>query len=92
MPHTLSTQDLLTDALVLQKHMTEAFNNAANESAHDKLRMKFIELLREEHLLQASVWELMNKKGMYQTKPADANAINTAQSKFSAMQHQMPWQ
>ncbi|HHV57966.1 MAG TPA: spore coat protein [Firmicutes bacterium] len=85
----LSEKDIMTDCLVMQKHLTEAYNEAANETAHNLLRSDLINILTEEHQLQSSVFGTLDKRGWYLTRPVTREALNQTQSHFRSAQGQL---
>lgn len=89
MPEKLSEQDIMTDCLAMQKHLTETYNAAANETAHNLLRSDLINILTEEHQLQSSVFGAMDKRGWYLTRPATGEALAQTQSRFKGIQKEL---
>lgn len=73
----------LTDALTSQKMMTETYNTFTNECATPALRNEFINILNEEHQIQFEIFDEMNKRGWYQTQPAEQPKIDQARQKFT---------
>jgi spore coat protein CotF len=82
----LSERDIMQDCLVLEKHLTETYNAAVNETAHNLLRSDLISILTEEHQLQSSVFGTLDKRGWYLTRPVTREALSEAQSYFKSIQ------
>ena len=73
---------IMQDALSSQKFMTGGFNTFANECVTPKVRDEFMSILTEEHQIQSEVFDEIQKRGWYQTQPADQAKINQTKSKF----------
>ena len=81
----MEDKDRLNDLLTSQKHETSNYNTYANECANPQLRTDFMHILSEEHDIQADLFMEMQKRGWYQVKPADQNAIAQAKQKFQSV-------
>ncbi|MDK2882129.1 MAG: hypothetical protein PWQ41_396 [Bacillota bacterium] len=86
MAEKLSERDILQDCLVLEKHLTETYNAAVNETAHNMLRSDLINILTEEHQLHSSVFGALDNRGWYLTRPVTKEALREVQSYFKGMQ------
>lgn len=89
MTEKLSERDIMSDCLTMQKHLTEAYNSAANETAHNLLRSDLINILTEEHQLQSSVFGALDKRGWYRTRPVTREALSQVQSYFKSVQSRL---
>ena len=76
---------IMQDALASQKFLTSGFNTFANECVTPQVRNEFMSILTEEHQIQSEVFDEMQKRGWYQTQPADQAKISQTKSKFSGM-------
>lgn len=76
-------KEVLADGLSAQKCATTLFNLSANECVHDDLRKSIMKILEEEHSLQVEVFEMMSKRGLYETPAAEAKKIQDAKHKFA---------
>lgn len=72
---TLTAKDILADCLVMETHLTERYNEAANESTGDDFRSDMMGILQEEHQLQSAVFHWMNRRGYYKVKQAGQQEI-----------------
>jgi len=72
---TLGAKEILSDCLLFEKHMTETYNEAANESTGDDFRSDMLGILQEKHQLQSAFFHHMNRKGYYNVQQADQEAI-----------------
>lgn len=82
----LSDQEILEDILSSQKHMTGLYNTYSGECEHENLQGDMLNILKEEHNMQYEVFSEMQKRGWYQTTPAEAEKISQAKTKFENMQ------
>ena len=87
--YPMKDMEIMTDLLTSQKTITEHYNNYANECASKELKNSFLNILQEEHQIQADVFQVMNQRGWYKTQPADQNQLSTTKQKFESMQQQM---
>ena len=82
---TFDDKEMLNDALISQKMLTDDYNTFANECATPGIRNEFLSILSEEHQIQADVFDEMSKRGWYQGPPAEQTKIDQAKQKFSGM-------
>ena len=82
---SFNDQVILDDALLSQKFLTDDYNEFACECASAELRNEFMNILNEEHQIQADIYDEMAKRGWYKTEPAEQQKINQAKTKFTAM-------
>lgn len=80
----MQDRELIEDALHSQKQITESYNTCANECATPTIRDELLNLLREEHTIQASVFSEMQKRGWYPTPMAEEQKIQSAKQKYTA--------
>ena len=80
----LGEKEILQDALMSQKHITEGYNTFAGECVSEPLRSAFLNILNEEHDIQADVFNQMQSHGWYQTESAPPQKVQQARQKFSA--------
>ncbi len=79
----MSEKELTHDLLTSQKDITGVYNTSANESASPELRSTLLNILQEEHGIQATVFDQMQKRGWYPVTPAPQQKIDTAKQKFT---------
>ena len=82
---TFDDKEMLNDALISQKMLTDDYNTFANECATPGIRNEFLSILSEEHQIQADVFDEMSKRGWYQVPPAEQTKIEKKKKKFSGM-------
>ena len=68
-------KNMMDDALASQKFITETYNTFANECSDPQLK---------EH----EVFTEMQKRGWYQTEPAEQDKINQAKQKYLGQMNQ----
>lgn len=78
----LQDKDILNDVLASQKELTGTYNAFSNECATPAVRDEFLNILNEEHQIQADVFEEMQKHGWYPTPAAEQQKIQQAKQKF----------
>ena len=81
----MQEKEVFDDVLTSQKFITETYNTYANECATPDIRDEFMNILNEEHQIQAEIYDEMTKRGWYKTEPAEQQKINQAKTKFTAM-------
>ncbi|MDP4153403.1 MAG: spore coat protein [Bacillota bacterium] len=79
---SLNDEEILSDTLSTQKFITSSYNSYANECSTPQVRDQFINILKDEHNIQADVFDNMQRKGWYQTSPADTSKISQTKQKF----------
>ena len=79
----LSEKEILQDGLISQKHITESYNTFAGECVNPQLRSTFLNILDEEHRIQADLFNDMTARGWYQVEPAEAQKIAQTRQKLS---------
>ena len=76
-------KEVLNDGLSTQKATTDKFNTSANECANVQLRDTMLKILEQENSIQFEVFNMMHKRGLYQTPPADEKKVKDAKQKFA---------
>jgi len=74
---------ILEEALSTEKHMTNIYNNAANESSNDSIRQNFVTILMEEHQLLEELLAVIQRRGLYHPQHADTREISQANHKYN---------
>ncbi len=82
----LGDKEMMTDMLADQKMITGIYNTFSNECTNDALRSDMLTILREEHNMQADVFNEMRKRGWYTPVDADASAVQQAKAKYAGIQ------
>lgn len=79
----LEEKDRLTDSLIMEKYIANGYNCAVIEAANPQLKETFINILRDEYLIQHDIFNEMSNRGWYQVKAANMNDLNQNLSKWS---------
>lgn len=78
----MTEQDILQDSLSSQKLITDTYNIWAGECVNVNLRDEFLCILKEEHEIQAELFNEMQSHGWYQTKPVQQQELDSLRQKF----------
>jgi spore coat protein CotF len=79
----LRDKDILQDSLIMQKHMTSSYNTFAGECVDPQLRTAMLNILNDEHKIQAELFSTIQSHGWYQTEQAQQQKIQQTKQKFS---------
>ncbi|WP_101696683.1 spore coat protein [Clostridium minihomine] len=82
---SMQDKEVLHDVLTSQKTITGTYNAFTNECATPNIRNEFLNILTEEHQLQAQIFDEMHKRGWYPTPAAEQQKIDQAKQKFQNM-------
>ena len=80
----LTEKEILQDCLSSQKFTTTNLNTFAGECVCEQLRSAFLNILDDEHRIQADIFNDMSSKGWYPTQPADQQQLQQVKQKYSA--------
>lgn len=83
--NTMGDQEIVNDSIASQKFITESYNTFANECATPNLRDEFMNILKDEHQIQAELFSEAQKRGWYPVKSADEQQIQQAKQKYQGM-------
>ncbi len=81
--NNLTDKEIMEDVLSSQKHITGTYNTFTNECVNQNLRTDFLNILRDEHNLQQSVFDQMQTRGWYAPAQAEQQKVDAAYTKFS---------
>lgn len=79
----MGEKEILQDGLIAQKHITDAYNSYAGECVNEQLRSAFLNILDDEHRIQADMFCTLQSNGWYQVTPAEQQKVTAARQKFS---------
>ena len=79
----LGEKEILQDALMSQKQISGGYNSYAGECVSENLRAAFLDILKDEHAIQADVFCDMQSRGWYPVESAEPAKIQQAKQKFS---------
>lgn len=80
---TMTEKDILQDCLSSEKYTTTSYNTYAGECVSEQLRSAFLNILDDEHRIQADIFNEMSSKGWYAVQPADQQQLQQVKQKFS---------
>ncbi len=81
----MNDQQYLYDAIASQKFISNNYNTFANECVNTNLKQDFLNILKEEHHIQAELFQEAQSRGWYQVPAAEQQKIDSAKQKFSDM-------
>lgn len=87
--NNLTDLEIMDDVLSSQKHITGVYNTFSSECVDPGLRSDFLNILREEHNIQNSVFTEMQKRGWYSPPPAQQQMIKDVRTKFQGIASQL---
>lgn len=79
----LSEKEILQDSLSSQKFVAANYNTFAGECVSEPLRNAMLNILDEEHCIQAQLFSVMHNNGWYPVEPAQQQKIAEAKMKYS---------
>jgi hypothetical protein len=79
----MADKERVNDCIASQKYMTGAYNTFAGECVNEQLRGEFLNILKDEHTIQADLWGDANARGWYAVKPAPPNEISMTLQKYT---------
>ena len=86
MQNTMSEQEILTDLLTSEKHLTSTVNTFITESTCSNLRQNLKTILDEEHSIHENLYNIMNQKGWYPTSDAEAQEVQKVKGRYKPLQ------
>ena len=79
----LREKEMLQDSLISQKLITGSYNTFAGECVNEGLRGAFLNILDEEHCIQADIFKDLNAHGWYLPEQAEQQKINQTRNKLT---------
>ena len=80
---TMGEKEFIEDALDFQKHVTGLYNTFAGECKCNEMRKDFLNILNDEHQIQADIFNEMSVRGWYSTTNAEQQKIDCVKQKFT---------
>lgn len=80
----LTEKQILQDTLLTQKQITESYNTFAGECVNQQLRTTMLDILKDEHCIQADIFNNLQSHGWYKIEQADQQKIQQARQQMSA--------
>ena len=78
----MTEKDILQDSLISQKLITDSYNTFAGECVNEQLRGAMLNILDDEHRIQADIFSCLQSNGWYQVEPAEQQKVQKAKQKF----------
>ena len=79
----LGEKEIMQDGLLSQKHISEGYNTYAGECVNEQLRSTFLNILDDEHAIQADMFCDMQSRGWYTVESAQPEKVAQARQKFA---------
>ncbi len=79
---TLGDKEFINDLISSQKFATSNYNTFAGECVCEQLRTDFLNILKDEHSIQAELFNEANSRGWYPVKQAPINEVTQVRQKF----------
>ncbi len=86
---SFTDREIMDDVLSSQKHITDVYNTFSNECVNQQLQSDMVNILKEEHNIQFTVFSEMQKRGWYSPEAAQAQMINNTKTKFEGIATQL---
>ena len=87
--NSFTDREIMDDVLSSQKHISDGYNTYSNECVNQQLQNDMLNILKEEHSIQYTVFEEMQKRGWYSPGAAQAQMINETKTKFENIATQL---
>ncbi len=82
----MAEKEILSDFLLSQKLISASYNTYAGECSNPQLRSTFLNILNEEHDIQANIFTDLQSNGWYKVEPAEQQKIQQAKQKLTSGQ------
>lgn len=76
-------REMMTDSLLSQRMMAEAYNTYTDECSGEQLRNAFLSILTDEHSISAQILEEMSARGWQKPKQAEQTEILQVKQRFT---------
>ena len=81
--------EIMSDVLRSEKQMITSYGTFLAESTCQNLRNELTKIIGEQQQMQYQIYDVMQKKGWYQSKNANLDDVQTAAQKFQTMKQSM---
>lgn len=85
MQNQLTEQEIVTDLLTSEKHITSTVNTFITETTCNNLRQNLKSILNEEHSIHENLYNIMNQKGWYPTSDAQPQDVQKTKDRFKPL-------
>ena len=80
----MNEKEILQDSLISQKQISGSYNTFAGECVNPQLRNAMLNILDDEHKIQADLFSCLQSHGWYKVEPAEQQKVQQARQKFTA--------
>ncbi len=85
----LSEQELISDLLASEKQVISAYNTGITETSCPSLRQHLTKCLTSSQEIQYQIFNSMQQRGWYQTKPSPNQDVQNARTKYNQMKSEL---
>lgn len=85
----LTEQELMNDLLASEKQVTSAYNTGITETSCPNLRQHLTKCLVNAQEIQYDIFNAMQERGWYKTKPAASQDVQSAKTKYNQIKTDM---
>lgn len=85
----LSEQEIMTDLLTSEKQVISAYNTGITETSCPNLRQHLSKCLTDTQEIQFQIFNSMQQRGWYQTKPSPMQDVQNAKNKYNQVKSEM---
>lgn len=78
----MQDKELMDDMLTAEKHAAINYSMFANECSTEGVRTDVMNILNDQHKLQAEIFDFMSGRGWYAPEEAETQKIEKAKQKF----------
>lgn len=82
-------QELMNDLLTSEKQITSAYNTGITEASCNNLRQHLTKCLTDTQEIQYQIFDAMQKRGWYETKPAASQDVQSAKTKYNQIKSEL---
>lgn len=75
-------REMMSDLLMMEKHMTETYNSFSNDSTNKNLHEDLLNILNDEHELEFKIYYEIQKRGWCSVEYADQFEIDNIKQKY----------
>ena len=80
----MDDKQMMKESLMSQKQMTSSYNTYAGECVNEQLRKTMLNILDDEHRIQADIFCGMQTRGWYKVEAAEQKKITQAKQKLQS--------
>lgn len=82
-------QELMNDLLTSEKQIISAYNTGITETSCTNLRQQLTQCLTNTQEIQYQIFDSMQQRGWYKTKPAASQDVQDAKTKYNQMKSEL---